>query len=229
MYASLLLYGSHARGDHNLHSDIDLLGIKTDGSIKFRPEKQQVTLHEYPFYFLEEKAFAGDLFLLHLVTEAVALADDLNLLGSLKKSFQFKDSYESEKKEAAAVFWYCEYASDVAPEDKLRKRLTWAMRTTLIADAANKGQAIFSSKSLEEYSNIGDLKEILDNRENVSYDRLKLAAKKVLSKYYRQIKPENLSRDYVVKWMNSKGAVARSTPAMFESVAKRDFFHDFYM
>ena len=83
MAVSILLYGSRARGDAHDKSDVDLLGIKTDGSITFRKEQKGVTLHEYPFSYLEEKAKSGDLFLLHIVSEALPLSDDLNLLKSL--------------------------------------------------------------------------------------------------------------------------------------------------
>lgn len=229
MTISILLYGSRARGDGHANSDVDLLGIKIDGAIKFREETQGITLHEYPYSYLQDKAKSGDLFLLHLVSEAVAMADDLNLLNALKKSFVYKESYTQAKNEAAAIFWYCREQRSSVESRKLKKRLIWVIRTMVIADAAEKKKAIFSSSALQNYTQLENLKFFLDKREDVPISQLLEISDAIICKYYKKIRPKNSSEKEVVRWLNSKGNIAKSTPAYFSDKTNTDFFHEFYM
>lgn len=229
MYIAMLLYGSHARGDNRMKSDVDLLGIKLDGAINLQPPKRGVTLHEYPHDYLREKAKTGNLFLLHLVKESVALSDPLDVLGTLKEDFQFKASYADEKSEAAAVLWYCQNHTLESKKSRLRKRLTWVIRTLVIADAAENKKAVFSSRDIEKYSDMKGLKAVLDNRQKVKLSVIFYYADEVCIKFHKKIRPRRYKIDsVVVGWMLKKGDVAANTPSYLKGKKQSEILDEFY-
>lgn len=213
MYLALILYGSHARGDNRMKSDVDILAITAKGLIDKNKPKRGVSLHEYPLDFLKKQAEAGNLFLSHIVHEGVPLSDPLSLHKQLKRSFEFKTNYDAEKKEAAAILWYCKEFATEANQEKLRKRIIWSIRTIIISDAAEKKIPIFSSRALENYSKIDDLKTTIDSRNTIQLEKLFLSARLVLRLYTRSIRPSNRASTLIIdKWMRGKGKMAGQTP-----------------
>jgi len=213
MSIALILYGSRARGDHRMTSDTDMLGITIDGNVKRNPSKRGVSFHEYPYKYMEKMCQKGDLFFLHIVSEGVTLKDSLELLVRLQNSFEYKNSYKTEKAEAAAIIWYCHEYRDGAIDDRFRKRLVWSIRTLIIADAAEQKRAIFSSKDLEAYSDISGLRNLIDGRATTDVDELLTYSKKICRKYYKLTRPQNRqTKSLVISWMKKKGSLAGSTP-----------------
>lgn len=164
MLLSVVLYGSRARGDHRASSDVDLLGLIEQGPIRKEIAKGGTSLYHYPAPLLLNHAKEGNLFVLHLVTEGVILHDTLGVFSGIKKIYEYKSSYEHEVYEASAIIKFFVTRSKLLSGKSARKRLVWAIRTILIARAAEGRQAIFSSGMLANFSGIRNLKEVIDSR-----------------------------------------------------------------
>lgn len=174
---SLILFGSHARGDQTINSDIDLLGI--DDSQKF--SVRNIDTVNFSFYS-EKKAFDmsrnGDLFFMHIVNEGKCLFNE-NFFDTLKRSFTFKDSYLEE----ASTAYYLglkiiEHSNNITNWKMANKRISWCVRTILIAISAESRKPFFSKFELsnalinngfshsESFSLI-DAKNAHDRNENI--------------------------------------------------------------
>ena len=68
--------------------------------------RRGISLFVYLWHQLEQDAQAGDLFACHLAQEAKALVDPGNYLARLKRSFEFRESYEDEFNRASDLGWY---------------------------------------------------------------------------------------------------------------------------
>jgi hypothetical protein len=163
-----------------MRSDVDLLGIVSGGRIKRGASVRGTNLHLYPYDYLESRSQRGDLFLLHLTREGKPLYDTAHAFSRIVESFQFKKSYRHEIAEASVVVWYCLENERYIESPKFRKRLFWAIRTLIIADAASHEKVVFGSKDIDRYSGLSDCRKIIDNR-NVAPSQLvlKLAASAV--------------------------------------------------
>ena len=214
MYLAVILYGSHARGDNRMKSDVDLLAITAKGKIEKNKPKRGVSLHEYPLDFLKERAASGDLFLLHMISEGIPLSDPLGLYEQLKDSFEFPVNYKKIKTEASAILWFCKEFASNSNEVKLKKRIVWAIRTLIIADAAENKIPIFSAKGLENYSEMRGLKKTIDNRNVVSTKVLLDTGRRVRKQYGQQIRPKCRNEfNSILSWMQKKGKVSAQTPS----------------
>jgi len=204
MLLSLVLYGSRARGDHRQSSDVDLLGVTDSGRISKEVAARGASLYNYPFDSLIEKSKNGDLFLLHLCREGKILHDTAGTFERVRESFTFKDSYQSEIREASALIWFLTERPAALSIRKARKRLIWGIRTLIIANAAQYQEAIFGSKELEAYSGLPGLKEIIDRRFTAPAPKLVELAIEAVNQYgasrkklgfkKEKIGPEDLER-----------------------------------
>ena len=214
MLISLVLYGSRARGDHRMRSDVDLLGVIEGGAIQKGGAKRGTNLHLYPFHYLKHQSLKGNLFLLHLTHEGIVLHDPLDTFEQVQEAFRFKRSYAKEVREASAVIWYALQPRFDQSMLIVRRRLVWAIRTILIARSAEERQVNFSSKSLEAFSGFSGLKHVIDNRNVEDIDLLVFASKTIARRHGYSARRIDLSRQYIEDEAITKfGRIAASTAA----------------
>ena len=187
MLLSLILYGSRARGDHRQRSDVDLLGVVESSAIHREVTARGASFYHYPSHTLIAKAESGDLFALHLVEEGIVLHDTVDFFEKVRSSFRFREDYKSTIKEAQAVLRFLRDRRSLIDKPKVRKRMVWAMRTIIIARAAEKRSPVFASKALELFSGIAGLKDVIDNRNTVEARKLLEASQSVEEKFGVQV------------------------------------------
>src|SRR6516225_10395691 len=79
-FTALFLYGSHARGDAEETSDVDVLQVTPSHTAPYTVGRVNVTC--YTLEQLLRLARHGSLFARHLVEEALPLADPQDVLGA---------------------------------------------------------------------------------------------------------------------------------------------------
>jgi hypothetical protein len=183
MIASLILYGSRARGDYRPKSDVDLLALTENGPIRNELVAGGVSLYHYPYSLLLSRAESGNLFALHLVKEGKILHDSFGAFRSVCDAFGYKDSYTEEITEAYLVIRFIFARRELLGRKDVRKRLIWAVRTILIARSAEDRTPFFSSEQLARYAKISELKDVIDNRNQNDVERLHLLARKVAKRF----------------------------------------------
>src|SRR5579875_2265429 len=145
---ALALFGSRARGDANRDSDVDLLLVTDEGKPR-HAHASHVSLSFYPLRHLETLAEAGDLFLCHVLREGVPVHDPNQVFERLRGRFQLRATYADQIQKAAHLGWLLARFGANWPEDPLlRRRITWVVRTILIAKAAGAGNPVFSPAAL---------------------------------------------------------------------------------
>lgn len=167
MLLSLVLFGSRARGDSRVTSDVDLLGVIEGSRIHEETAINGASFYQYPLSTLYKMASSGDLFMLHLVKEAKILHDTASIFKEVCRKFEYKSSYSEEIFAASALMMYIISFVKFEEDYNLRKRLIWCVRTILIARSAERRAPVFSSKDLEDFSSIKKLKRVIDNRDRV--------------------------------------------------------------
>lgn len=145
---ALALYGSRARGDNHGSSDVDLL-LVTDDERPGHSQKGSISMSSYSLRALNERASEGDLFLYHLVFEGRPLYDPDNHFSGLRSAFRLKRSYATEIQKAVDLGWFIVgFGNSIPNRPLLSRRITWVVRTILIAKAAETGRPIFSREEL---------------------------------------------------------------------------------
>jgi predicted nucleotidyltransferase len=147
---SFLLYGSYARGDYHLNSDVDVLRITTSRQCTNRVDGH-VSLHYYDIKDLLSMARQGNLFILHLITEAKPLHDPRNYLGALSSAFIRPESYAAQVRRwitpTAPLLQINESLFDTTPREFMAVAF-FLCRTLLYGDQADCGPFSFSLSSL---------------------------------------------------------------------------------
>jgi predicted nucleotidyltransferase len=139
--ASLIIYGSCARGDNVSTSDVDLLSLVSEGDYRMIVQNK-INLALYPRTDAFEMARTGELFMLHIVREGRALIDFDADFEKLKADFQFKPSYGTEIANATALGWaLIQLGKNVKNFALVNRRIAWCVRTILIAKAAEREEA----------------------------------------------------------------------------------------
>jgi predicted nucleotidyltransferase len=161
---SLVLFGSRARGDHRLTSDVDLLGVVEGGVIKEEISSRGTSFYRYPLETLRAKSEDGDLFVVHLASEGKILHDTAQLFADVCEQFRYRDSYERDLREASGVVYYFLDRPKLLQSRAARKRLVWGLRTILIARSAEQRIPAFSSSALAKFAGNDDIKPAIDKR-----------------------------------------------------------------
>lgn len=168
---SLVLFGSKARHDSDAGSDIDLLGIYDGEKIK-SISHESVNLFLYPEKTILEKMESGDLFALHLKKESIPLYGG-EIITEVFSKFKYKENYDYEV--SMAIFLASEITMSYHMVKNIRnanKKLSWCVRTAIIATSAKNRNPIFSKKKLSHYLEIPGLSpsdiEVLINLKNFS-------------------------------------------------------------
>lgn len=171
--ASLIVYGSCARGDNISTSDVDLLSLVSEGDYRMIVQNK-INLALYPRTDAFEMARTGELFMLHIVREGRALIDFDADFEKLKTEFQFKSSYEKEVEHATTLGWsLIQFGKNVKNFALVNKRIAWCVRTILIAKAAEEKEAIFATQALSQFANDLSVTNLIDNK-NSSSSNLKI-------------------------------------------------------
>ena len=176
----LLLYGSRARGDARLGSDVDLL-LALDGEDIASPTATHgVSLHRYPKSWLEKSARAGTLFSYHVAFEGIPLEDQGDFLGRMRALYVPKASYHEELVLGALVMkllldkdWEANFAA--------RQRFFWALRTVLISASTRLGPPRFAADALERLCGIPCVAALIDAREAAPFEACQRIGHQVLS------------------------------------------------
>lgn len=166
---ALLLFGSRARGDHSDSSDIDLLAI-TENEKPTVSGCADASLFHYSFDWLQNKASSGDLFVWHLVTEAIAIYDPADNLCALRQEFRFKGDYRKQITQASDVGWLISLLGDEMSAEEANRWLAWAVRTISIAHAATLQKPAFSGSALAKVLGYPDVEVLVRQKDKKSFD-----------------------------------------------------------
>ena len=141
---SLVLYGSHARGDYRPLSDVDFLAIVSD-SEPIAGIWGRVQVRFYTAAYFERMCREGSLFALHIKTEGRVVFDHEGVFKNLVSQFQYKESYEAERLEAGELGWCIAELIDSSHNGKLLvKTMLYSVRTIAFSILAERRMPAFS-------------------------------------------------------------------------------------
>lgn len=147
----LILFGSHARGDIDQNSDLDLLGVDNINQHK-TISINKVNLSLYSYEHLINMAKDGDPFVFHLINEGKCLFGN-EIFDHLNNSFQYKENtlYLNDAKAACYLATKIYQNRDAIATSKwwlANKRISWCIRTIIISLLMCKREAVFSKHEL---------------------------------------------------------------------------------
>ena len=213
MVKAVLLYGSKARRDHDRLSDTDLLGICSYGEIEKPFDQNGVSFHIYPQDWLNEQAASGSLFLLHIVTEAVAIFDPTDALSDLKSRFSYRASYHQDNEIGSRVVAAVIGLDEPEFSPIMRKRYFWGLRTTLMADAAERRLPIFSADALERASGVSGLAPHIKARADASFSECQHFGGLILERVGNFVAKSNEEKEKNLRFLFDFGGVGTATAA----------------
>lgn len=165
---ALLLFGSRARGDQNDSSDIDLLAV-TENEKPAVTGPSKARLYQYSPSWLEAKAFDGDLFIWHLVSEALPIYDPTDRLGLLNKQFRFRSDYDEQISYASDIAWMIVRCGEQLPPRTANRWLAWSVRTISIARLAALRTPAFSANALAKALRYADISTLVSQKDAEAY------------------------------------------------------------
>lgn len=214
MSTSLILYGSRARGEAEPNSDVDLILAGPGPGLRRPHVSHGVSVHWYSQEWLVEGALTGNLFVYHVAFEGVPLLDPESFLVKLRESFVQKGSYRKEANEAAMVLKLTMTQSWIHA-GAVRRRFFWALRTLLIAEAADKGRPVFSAASLEGVVGLFGIERLIKSRAEADQNTCSKIGCAVLEACDVQ-DLSNLSDQQLRSVMLQRGGMAADTVKLIE-------------
>lgn len=201
------LFGSHARGDFTSGSDIDLLSIITEDRFgTFSEGKLNLSLYPMPKFI--EAASRGNLFILHIVREAIVVYDPSKFHTKVIDKFRVKESYYSEIGQASDLGWYLVNSAEQFRDKKVwNKRVAWCVRTILIARSAERGKPVFSTQELSQTINFPATCFLLQRKNEDTFD---LSTKKLWLSFSKSMELP-LQTNYLIRIRSKPGGIFRKT------------------
>src|ERR1700731_4433477 len=143
-FTALFLYGSHARGDAQETSDVDILQVTPTHTAPYTVGRVNVTC--YTLEQLLRLARQGGLFARHLIEEALPLADADDVLGVLKSAYVRPLDYDVVKREVCGCAPLLDVADSQFNEnaDGLSSLVSYLIRTYLYATAFDRQAKSFA-------------------------------------------------------------------------------------
>jgi predicted nucleotidyltransferase len=143
-FTALFLYGSHARGDAQETSDVDILQVTPTHTAPYTVGRVNVTC--YTLEQLLRLARQGGLFARHLIEEALPLADLHDVLGALRSAYVRPRDYDAVKKEVCGCAPLLDVADSQFNEnaDGLSSLVSYLIRTYLYATAFDRQAKSFA-------------------------------------------------------------------------------------
>jgi hypothetical protein len=164
----LAVYGSRARQDDAADADIDLLAVTTDRT-SAAAAHDTLTISSYPLGQIICRAGLGDLFVLHIATEAKVIYEAWPVFEHIQRAFKYKDDYAREIRLASDVGWFLvRYQARFDDTKRFNESMAWCARTILIAMAANHRRPLFSAQLLSEFVDSPDVLTIIKNKDNTN-------------------------------------------------------------
>jgi len=153
---ALAIFGSTARHEREASSDIDLIGLYDGVAVKSLTE-QSVSLFLYPEKKLVEMMTNGDLFALHLVKEAQPIYGS-EIFECIFSKFNYKENYQQEMNVSMYVADYILKNYEILKDhSEANKKLSWSLRTFIIAVSAHDRKPVFSKVKISEYLSFPNL------------------------------------------------------------------------
>ncbi|MET3077458.1 nucleotidyltransferase domain-containing protein [Pantoea leporis] len=148
----LALYGSCARGDQTEGSDVDLFAIHDQDEYRMTINGN-VNTALYPEKKALQMMHSGNLFALHLKMESKAIFNEGKLI-SIFEEFKFKEDYQYEILMAAKLGRDTLSLSEKIKNNYMfNRKISWCVRTILIASSAQNRHPIFSKTELTQSLN----------------------------------------------------------------------------
>jgi len=187
----LALYGSRAREDHDEDSDVDLLAVTSAGTPRATAAHDHIAIASYPCDEVIGSARRGDLFALHIVTEAKVLYEAWPVFEEMQRAFTYRPDYRREVKVASDVGWFLlRYRSRFPDGRLLTEKMAWCTRTILIARAAGARRPVFSADGLARFSGSPHVAALIRNKGSEDVDgQLLEAFRKVLTTFGAAVPP----------------------------------------
>ncbi len=157
-HIGLLLFGSHARGDATISSDIDVLMLVDEPAKSYR--SGTVSVSAYTRSHLLQLARHGSLFVRHIVDEALSVENGDSILEELRRNLRIPASYSTLRNDILASTALLDV--DAATFNKHRAGLAEAAkyisRTLLYAELADRKLLTFN---FEAAATLGDAQDLL--------------------------------------------------------------------
>jgi hypothetical protein len=166
----LVLYGSHARGDGDERSDVDLLAV-ADGGAPSTAFGRHLNFSRYPLELVLRRARSGDLFALHLVSEGRVVFEREPVFAMIKRAFCYRSDYARGSRLASDAGWFLLHHRDRAvDEPRFNRWMAWCTRTMIVSRAATARQPVFSADGLAALAGSDGVATVIRSKRSAAVD-----------------------------------------------------------